>query len=351
MSKVIMVGCDLHDANLMLMLGDGPGESLKRCFRNCPERIDAMIDWLKQFAARAAADRIIFAYEASSQGFGLCDQLRQAGIECYVIAPTHLPKTAKCRKNKTDEKDAMMLLELLRGHVLGGNKLPTVCVPGHQMRQDREIVRARLDARDKASAVKTQIISLLKRNAVRPPAGCTRRWTRAHRAWLGDLALPLGIRLHLDSLLRQLHALEEEIHALDQAVKNLSEQPRYAAVVRALTGLTGVGVLTAMVFLTEVGQMNRFTNRRKLASYLGLAPSSHASGQRSDRQGHITRQGPARVRRALCQAVWIQIRYDARARAAHERIARGSKQRRKIATVALMRQLAVRLWHIAKQAG
>ena len=350
MSKVIMVGCDLHDANLMLMLGDGPGNSLKRCFRNCPERRSAMLTWLKQFAAKAAADRIVFAYEASCQGFGLYDELRQAGIECYVIAPTHLPKTAKCRKNKTDEKDAMKLLEMLRGHVLGGNKLPAVWVPNHQTRQDREIVRARLDARDKASAVKTQIVSLLKRNAVRAPAGCTRRWTRSYQAWLGEVALPLGMRLHLDSLLRQLHALEEEVHALDQALKDLSGQPRYAAVVRALTSLSGVGLLTAMVFLTEVGQMSRFANRRKLAAYLGLAPSSHASGQRSDRQGHITRQGPARVRRALCQAVWIQIRHDPAARAAHERIARGSKQRRKIATVALMRRLAVRLWHMAKQA-
>jgi transposase len=42
---------------------------------------------------------------------GLSDFLHDHGIECYVLSPTHLPK-------KTDAKDAQMLLEQVRGHVL-----------------------------------------------------------------------------------------------------------------------------------------------------------------------------------------------------------------------------------------
>ena len=80
--------------------------------------------------------------------------MKNAGIYKSKIAKLlkRLPKTPKDRKNKTDEKDAMKLLELLRGHVLAGNDLPDVWVPDPETRDDREIVRARLDAREKATA-------------------------------------------------------------------------------------------------------------------------------------------------------------------------------------------------------
>ena len=47
----------------------------------------------------------------------------------------------------------------------------------------------------------------------------------------------------------------------------------------------GVGVLTALVFLTELGDLSRFTNRRQLAAYLGLVPSSYETGKTNDRKG------------------------------------------------------------------
>jgi transposase len=68
-----------------------------------------MIEWLREFARRNDAPRIVVAYEASGLGFGLYDQLIEAGIECHVLAPTHLPHTTHRRKNKTDEKDAQMM--------------------------------------------------------------------------------------------------------------------------------------------------------------------------------------------------------------------------------------------------
>jgi transposase len=85
-----------------------------------------MIQWLKEVAQRHEAPQIVLFYEASSRGFGHYDQLRDAGIECHVLAPTHLPHTAHRRKNKTDDKDADMLLDELRAYVLAGRKLPDV---------------------------------------------------------------------------------------------------------------------------------------------------------------------------------------------------------------------------------
>jgi len=103
-----------------------------------------------------------------------------------------------------------------------------------------------------------------------------------------------------------------------------------------------------MVFLTELGDLARFANRRQLAAYLGLAPSSFESGQIDDRKGHITKQGPAWLRHVLCQAAWATLRSSPEWRAKYDRIKRGSKNRSRVAIVAIMRQLGVTMWQTAR---
>jgi transposase len=151
--------------------------------------------------------------------------------------------------------------------------------------------------------------------------------------------------LTLASLVRQLDSLEEEERRLTDGVNALAGEARYAAAVEEMTSLCGVGVLTALVFLTELGDLGRFANRRQLAAYLGLAPRSFESGKAHDRKGHITRQGSGRVRKMLCQATWARVRYDAQEHQAYARIVAKNRKKKKIAVVASMRRLAVRMWH------
>jgi transposase len=110
----------------------------------------------------------------------------------------------------------------------------------------------------------------------------------------------------------------------------------------------GVGLLTALVFLTEMGDLARFANRRQIGAYLGLVPRSYESGAAGDRKGHITRQGPSRVRRALCQAVWSRIRQEGPDHAVYQRLVERNPKHKKIAVVAAMRRLGVKRWHRAQ---
>ena len=355
MSQVIMIGCDLHDGSMLLKIAEGRQTPDTRSFQNTTRGRAEMIAGLKRRAKAAGTERIVLVYEASGQGFGLYDQLVAAGIECHVLAPTRIAHSPQQRKRKTDEQDALALLELLRAHVLAGNALPAVWIPGPQTRDDREVVRQRLDVAEKLTATKTQIQSLLKRSQVARPAGLGKRWTKTYRAWLAhSLAEPLdatrsplgsGARTALGSLLRQMKMLEEEVERLDKQLPNMAWSPRYEAAMRALTGMPGVGVLTALVFLTELGDLRRFANRRQLAAYLGVVPSSHESGKSGDRKGHITHQGSPRVRKMLCQATWVRLRHDPEEKAAYERIRARNPKHKKIAVVASMRRLAICLWH------
>jgi transposase len=311
-----------------------------------------MIELLQQRAAAAGGARILFAYEASGQGFGLYDELADAGIECHVLAPTRIARSQRQVNQKTDEKDAQQLLELLRAHVLAGNELPTVWIPDPTTRDDRELVRLRLDMAEKITMLKSQIQSLLKRNHIRRDASLGKGWTRRFRSWLcvtlcESAESPLGpnARRALKSLLRQLDSLEQEQGRLDEGVGALAGAARYAAAVEEMTTLCGVGMLTALVFLTELGDLRRFANRRQLAAYLGLAPRSFESGDANDRKGHITRQGSSRVRKMLCQATWARVRRNPEEQQTYGRIAAKNPKKKKIAVVASMRRLAVRMWH------
>lgn len=355
MCEIIMVGCDLHDKTMLLKVAQGREAAEKLLQANSPAGRRAMIAWLRERARRAGGAKVIFAYEASGQGFGLYDELTDAGFECHVLAPTKMKRSPSQRKQKTDEKDAEDILDLLRAHVLAGNALPKVWIPDAATRDDRELLRSRSDVAYKLSGVKSQIKGLLKRNRAERPATLGKGWTKSYRAWLRGLASPaspLGAstRLALESLLRQLQALEDETEQLDEGLAQLAQTPRYQRAVYALLRIRGVGLLTALVFLTEIGDLNRFRNRRQLAAFLGLAPSSCESGERSDRKGHITRQGPSRVSRVLCQAAWASVRGEGAEPAAYRRIVERNPKRKKVAVVASMRRLAIRMWHAGREA-
>jgi transposase len=336
---------------MLLRVAVGRGAARTLNVANTVAGRQRMIEQLREMARAAGGAAIVFAYEASGQGFGLHDELTAAGIRCHVLAPTKIERSPQDKRRKTDVKDADRVLALVRGQVLAGNRLPDVWIPDRETRDDRELVRARVDAGEKITALKTQVRALLKRHGlVRPPATGT-GWTQTYRRWLDELAADpaqgSGLRAALASLLRQLRHQQRELELLDQALARLATAPRYWAAMQRLMRMPGVKLLTALVFLTEIGRVNRFVNRRQLAAYLGLAPSSHESGENGDCKGHITRQGPSRVRRLLCQAAWARNRDDNVDSRAYQRIVAKNPKHKKIAVVACMRRLAIRMWHQA----
>lgn len=352
-SRILLSGMDVHDKTIVTQTSLGSGDPELRSWKNTQAGRKAMIRYFQGKGAK----RILCAYEASSVGYGLYDQLRAEGIECHILAPTKIKRSQKDRKDKTDAKDALRILQVLRNHVFAGDDLPTVWVPDLEMRDDRELVRARLEVGKKVSSLKAQIRSLLKRNGAKKEAGVGKAWTLSFKNWLLDLAcarragLGAGARVALFSLLQNLKFLEGEESRLEREIEALAEEGRYRASSRALLKLPGIGTLTAMVFLTEMGDLGRFRNRRKVGAYLGLIPSSFESGDKEDRKGHITREGPSRIRKVLNQSTWARIRLVEKVKESYEGLILRNPKKKKIAVVALMRRLAIEMWHVAKNAS
>jgi transposase len=340
---------------MLLKTACGKNKAEQKSFLNDVENRLKMVDYLRQFADKHHAKRIVFVYEASGLGFGLYDLLLDHEIECYVLSPTHLPKTPKSKRNKTDAKDAQMLFEQARGFVLAGNELPVVWTPPQRLRNDRELVRARLEAGEASTQVKLKILSMLKRFNQPVPGFFvkSRNWSKKFTAWLGRLAETMDATVApvLLALVTRFETLRSEITDLERHIRQLARADRYKTTYEKLTQLRGVGMLTAMTFLTEIGDALRFSNRRQIAAYLGVVPSANESGEADDRKGRITRQGPGRVRKVLCQASWTAVRLDADVRQQWQRIKGNGKKGGKKAIVAIMRKLAIRMWHLMFECG
>ena len=345
----IFVGIDLGDKNSVARIGVDREKSARLGFMNSRQGRARLFREVKKRAEQAGAEQVVMAYEASSCGFILRDEAQQQQLQCWVLAPTKMEKSVEQRKQKNDDRDADDVLEKLRGHVLAGNRLPTVWVPDVQTRDDRELIRTRVELAEKQTQLKSQIQMLLKRNGLEKPSGLGAGWTVGYREWLGALSgsehQGWGMRQALSSLLRQLKAIESELDQIEQPIKALAQEQRHKAIVEELRQEKGVGLLTALVYRTEIGYAGRFGRGRQLGKYSGLTPTSHESGQQNDRKGHISRQGPPRLRKILCQASWVHIQHDKEAQQFYERLVGRNPKKKKIALVAVMRRLAVRLWH------
>jgi transposase len=354
MQKHIFVGIDLGDKNSVARIAVDREKSERFGFMNTRAGRARLFGEVLKRAAQAGGAKIWMAYEASSCGFILSDEAQAKGIPCSVLAPTKMEKSVQQKKNKNDDRDADDVLEKLRGHVLAGNRLPTVWIPTPEIRDDREVVRTRLALLERQTQVKAQIQMLLKRNGLEKPSDLGSSRSKPYRGWLKSLTQCLsvgsGARHSLDSLLRQLEEIEEEMAKLDKLIQQLGNQPRHKPIVEALMKEKGVALLTAMVYRTELGQASRFRRGRHVGKFVGLTPTSHESGQQSDRKGHISRQGPPRLRKVLCQASWVHVRHDPHSREVYQRLVAKNPKKKKIALVAVMRRLAVRLWHRMREA-
>jgi transposase len=311
--------------------------------------VDASAEGLAKLASVVGPGEIWAVYEASSCGLEVHERLTGHGWKVWLLAPTHLPQSTDTRKNKSDERDAHRMLDVLVAHGELGTKLPWVWIPPRKTREDRELVRRRLKLAEKLGQIKNEITGLLRIEAIRKPESLKTLWSDKHVAWLrgtvGAIGSPVGTVLK--GLLDELGFYQDQISQMDEELRKLSEEPVYRDSAARMMELDGVGLLTAMTFLLELGDVTRFTNRRGLARYTGLTPNRYASSD-VDHKGHISRMGPYRLRKVLNQAAWAHVRAGG-----HWAVWYGETAKRrgtKIAIVGLMRKLAIDLWHLAKAA-
>ncbi|PYU21277.1 MAG: IS110 family transposase [Acidobacteria bacterium] len=240
-------------------------------------------------------------------------------------------RAAMVRKQKTDTRDALHILDLLIQ-----DRFPRIWVPSATERDVRQLVWHR----HKLVRLRTSVMNQLHALALGQGL-CLRKklWTRVGRQKLESLALDPWASRRRWELLELLDQLDPSIEELDRAVISEAES-RPAAV--CLMQQAGVGPVTALAFVLTVGPLSRFANSKKLVSYLGLHPSEESSAGRQ-RLGAISKQGNTMLRCLLVEAAQTASRWDPELRRDYQRLKfrRGNSG---VAKVAIARKLAVRLY-------
>jgi transposase len=233
-------------------------------------------------------------YEAGPCGFGIARRLRQLGIDCQVIAPSLIP-TRSGDRQKNDARDAV---KLARCHRAG--ELTPVQVPEPTDEALRDLCRARTDAVNDQRRTRQQLKAFLLRLGYKYTGKTS--WNAAHERYLRELVLPHAAhKLVLEEYLQSVSTAGERVERITGQIETLAKEWRLWPAVQAIMALRGFQVLSATLFLSELGDLTRFAHPGKLMAYLGLLPSEHSSGQTISK-GAITKAGNAHVRWILTEA-------------------------------------------------
>jgi transposase len=252
---------------------------------------------------QSKAKRLVFVYEAGPCGYWLYRYLTKKGYDCWVVAPSLIPKKAGDRV-KTDRRDALQLARLMRS-----GDLTPVYVPKVEDEAIRDLCRAREDVLRDLKAAKLRLKAFLLRHDIRYTGQAT--WNPAHLRWLSEVVCPTPAQqIVFQEYVRAVNEQTERLQRLEQELQEQVKSWRLNPVVEALQALRGVQFTVAVTTVAELGDLTRFENPRQLMGYLGLTPSESSSGERR-RQGSITKAGNTHARRALVEGAWA-YRYPAK---------------------------------------
>ena len=280
-------------------------------------------------------------YEAGFCGFWIHRQLHQLGIDNIVVNPADIPTTNKERAQKTDKRDSRkMARELEKG------ALEAIYVPSESRQQLRSLSRLRFRNVQQGTRIKNRIKGFLHFNGVPIPSQRDLpHWSNRFIQWLYSLEFNSpAAEDYLRFCLDELQQCRQRSLAILRQLRRYSGEPDIAPTFRSLRSVIGIGFVAAISFYAEIGDMRRFTSFDQLASFVGVIPAQHASGEDPDKSPGITWRRNKYLRPLLIEAAWVAVQKDpAMTRAFYELTKRMKPQR---AIVRIAKKLLRRIRHV-----
>lgn len=248
-------------------------------------------------------------YEAGFSGFGSCRRLRDLGVNCIVINPADVPTSQKEKLQKTDKADSRKL-----GRSLRSGELVGVHVPDRKLEADRALIRQRFRIVKDIARNKNRVKSLLFQFGLDIPErftiAQTRYWSKTYTAWLLNLSNDEPcISGVIKNYVQIVNNLRKELLSINRQVRALSQSSCYKDNYKLLITVPGIGLMSAMTFLTQIGDFSRFKRLDELCNYVGLVPRMYGSGDKMV-VGKLINRGRKELKIMLIEASWVAVRQD-----------------------------------------
>jgi len=315
------IGVDLHKKTITVCVLNKGREALDQMTFCCAET-ERISEW---FASWRPFEVVVEATAAYEWFVRLVEPL----AERVLLAHPGKMRIIAQSTRKSDKYDAKML-----AWFLACDMVPEAFRPLPRQREHRRLLRWRKQLKGGVTSVKCRIRNLLADyNADRPTI-----FTQKSQEYVRGLKLAQVDRFVLEELLAELSFFNGQLHKADQEIKKFAESapPAEAQARRLLDTIPGVGPVTIETFLSEIGDVKRFSSQKKITAYVGLAPGQRESAGHRHELG-ITHAGSGPLRWALNQASWQLVRRSARWQRIFEDIAK--RRGKKKAITAISRRL------------
>jgi transposase len=317
-----IIGCDLHARQQTLaMLDTTTGEVVNLTLMHEGNSV-------REFYSKLPPP-VIVGIEATGPMKWFLQLMEELGIECRVGHPAQI-RAAEPRKQKHDRRDADLILKLL-----AENRFPAIWLPNQELLD----LRALLLHRHQWVRMRTRIQNSLQAIAL---ANGLRRgpslWSSDGQAKIAFLPLMPHAAYRRNRLQAMYKTMESEIESLN---KHVAEQAGNRPGAQRLMTHPGVGPVTALATEVFLGDPQRFTDGKALASYVGIIPREYSSGGHQ-RLGGVTKQGSPLLRFLWGEAGAHAARHDPELKRFYRRklVHKGLGKAR----VAVARKLGIRLW-------
>ena len=237
------------------------------------------------------------------QGVGsCCDKLIEKGASCYIINPYKF-RIIKDSWNKTDKQDSRNMAKALWVHAIAGEfGLPVVYKPRREVRELRRLFSVYASLNKHLIMLKNSVQSILTENGMVLSTE-NKRLLLSKKTGMSLLekldisdASRISVKLSLELLWKVQEQKEQLAKEIFYAGKPFEKE------VKLLISIKGITPLSALAFLSDVGDVRRFKTTRKMNAYLGLVPKLKESGDVS-RVGHINRASRKTTRTLLTQSL------------------------------------------------
>jgi transposase len=314
----MFVGLDVHKKYTEVAIVDEGGVVSKQ------ERIENERARIEEFSSRLSSTTMVL--ESSSSWYWLYEILSRK--HRVVLSNPAKTKAIASAKLKTDKVDALMLANLLRGGYIAESY-----VPSRRVMSLRELVRYRANLVRMRGTIKNRVHAYLLMNNIRIGYG------PFTKGFLEELRKVRDARV--EGYLRIIERLNLEIREASEKICSEALNDEGA---RLLMTVPGISFYSALLLISEIGDIDRFPDSAHLVSYAGLTPSTRSSGG-TTYHGRITKAGSPYLRWVLNQCTWVHVRNqpDGSVAAFYKRLS-GKKGRSKAMVAASVKLLKIVYW-------
>ena len=323
------LGIDLHLKRTYVVLMDSKGEVIDE--RRMPNA--KMAGYLEKHVPQET----YAVLEATRNWPFMYDLLTEHVARVELAHPKEVKAIANAAV-KTDRIDASVLAHLARM-----NYLPTAYAAPKEVRDLRLYTRHRSWLVGHRTQAKNRLQAVLASyNLASPVSDLFGVKGREFLEEVKEELRPAARRVIADNLIL-IDQLDIQITELEQEIPLTEEQ---AHSIQLLMSMPGVGKVTALTILAEIGHISRFKSSKALCNWAGLTPRVRQSDA-IVRHGKISKQGSAYLRSAMGQAALVASRFSPRWYRVHEQLAK--RRGKRCARVAVARRLLTVIYYMLKR--